>query len=127
MSMLSTVIRNLVHRPVTTSYPYIPADIPKGNRGRVDWDMASCTLCGLCEKRCPTLAVAVDKRIGVVSLQVYRCISCGVCADVCPKGVISIRQEYSSPSYKKEIRKYQKEATAEKAAESSSDSEVRSG
>jgi ech hydrogenase subunit F len=126
MSMLSTVIRNLFHRPVTTGYPYRPADIPEGNRGRIDWDMASCTMCGLCEKRCPTLAVTVDRKAGLVSLQVHRCISCGVCADVCPKSAISIRHDYSPPSYRKETRTYRKEV-AEKATEASSDGEVTTG
>jgi ech hydrogenase subunit F len=113
MTMLSTVLRNLVSVPVTTKYPNASADLPKGNRGRIDWDMVPCILCGLCEKRCPTLAVTVDKKAGTVTLQVSRCISCGVCADVCPKSAISVCQEYSRPSYGKEVQKYQKEVTVE--------------
>ncbi len=114
MAMLSIVLRNLITGPVTTRYPDGPADIPEGNRGRVDWDMEPCTLCGLCQKRCPPLAVVVDKIAGTVSLQVFRCISCGVCADICPKGAISISQEYSRPGYGKEVRTYRKEVTEER-------------
>jgi ech hydrogenase subunit F len=114
MSMLSTVVRNLVSRPDTTSYPNAAPDIPDGNRGRVDWNMEPCILCGLCEKRCPTLAVTVDKRSGIISLQVPRCISCGVCIDVCPKDAITMTPEYSKPGYAKEIRSYRKEVKDEK-------------
>ncbi|MDW5564215.1 MAG: 4Fe-4S binding protein [Methanomassiliicoccus sp.] len=108
--MLSTVIRNLLAGPDTTPYPNAPADIPPTNRGRVDWDMTKCSLCGLCGKRCPTLAVTVDRTAGTIELQVFRCIVCGVCADVCPKSAISVLPEYSRPGYVKEVRQYQKEA-----------------
>lgn len=109
MTMLSTVLRNLVSGLVTTNYPRSPADIPGGNRGRIEWDMTSCILCGLCEKRCPTLAVTVDKKAETVKLLVFRCISCGVCAEICPKDAIRVCQECSSPSYGKEVRTYVKE------------------
>lgn len=112
MTMLSTVLRNLVSGPVTTAYPHAPAELPEGNRGRVVWDMSKCTLCGLCAKRCPTLAVSVDRKAGTVELQVFRCIACGVCAEVCPQGAIEVRPEYSAPGYVKEVRTYRKEATA---------------
>ena len=124
MTMLSTVLKNLVSGPVTTKYPNVPADIPKGNRGRLDWDMEKCILCGLCQKRCPPLAVTMDKNVGTISLQVHRCISCGVCADICPKSAISVAPEYSAPSYAKELRTYKKEMkeeTAEKGPPASDD------
>jgi len=123
MTMLLTVLKNLVSRPVTTKYPNVPADIPKGNRGRLDWDMEKCILCGLCQKRCPPLAVTMDKSAGTISLQVHRCISCGVCADICPKSAITVAQEYSGPSYVKDVRTYKKEMKeeAEKSMPSSID------
>ncbi|OPY33127.1 MAG: F(420)H(2) dehydrogenase subunit I [Methanomassiliicoccales archaeon PtaU1.Bin124] len=107
--MLSTVFRNLVSKPDTVKYPYAAADIPSGNRGRVEWNMDACILCGLCEKRCPTLAVKVDKRSGEITVQVPRCIACGVCIDVCSKDAITMTPEYSKPCYGKEVRSYQKE------------------
>lgn len=109
MSMLPIVLRNLLSRPDTIDYPHAPADLPRTNRGGVRWDMVKCSLCGLCAKRCPTLALAVDKKAGTVELQVFRCIACGVCADVCPQDAIVIVPEYSKPGPVKEVRKYRKE------------------
>lgn len=109
MTMLPIILKNLVSRPATTKYPNVKADIPEGNRGRLDWDMEKCILCGLCQKRCPPLAVTMDKNVGTISLQVHRCISCGVCAEICPKSAISVGREYSPPSYSKELRVYKKE------------------
>jgi ech hydrogenase subunit F len=112
MTMLSTIVRNLLFGPVTTSYPNEPAELPEQNRGRVDWDMSKCSLCGLCGKRCPTLAVAVDKVEGKIEVEVFRCIACGVCLDVCPRAAIVMCPEYSKPGYVKEIRTYRKETAA---------------
>lgn len=124
MSMLRTVLRNLISGPVTTKYPAAPADIPQGNRGRLDWDMEKCILCGLCQKRCPTLAVTMDKKVGTITLQVHRCISCGVCAEICPKSAISVGREYSAPSYTKELRVYQKDMSKEKEKEGAASSDA---
>ncbi len=114
MAMLSIVLRNLITGPVTTRYPEGPADIPEGNRGRVDWNMEACTLCGLCQKRCPTLALKVDKKAGTITLEVFRCIACGVCVDACPQEAIGMIAETSRPGYFKDVRIYQKEVTEER-------------
>jgi ech hydrogenase subunit F len=112
MTMLSIVLRNLVSGPVTTTYPNAPVEMPEGNRGRVDWDMSKCSLCGLCGKRCPTLAVAVDRKTGTVEVQVFRCIACGACVDICPQEAIAMRPEYSKPGYSKEVRTFRKDTAA---------------
>lgn len=124
MAMLSIVLRNLITGPVTTRYPYGPADIPEGNRGRVDWDMRPCTLCGLCQKRCPTLAVKVDRKAGTIAVEVFRCIACGVCVDACPQDAIGLGPELSRPGYVKEVRTYRKEVTEERTDDGSPSSEV---
>ena len=125
MSMLPILMRNLVSRPATTKYPNVSADIPKGNRGRLDWDMEKCILCGLCQKRCPTLAVTMDKNVGTISLQVHRCISCGVCAEICPKSAIGMSRDYSPPSYTKELRTYKKDMSKGKEGGTPSDPDKR--
>ncbi|WP_019176381.1 4Fe-4S binding protein [Methanomassiliicoccus luminyensis] len=112
MSMMSIVIKNLFSRPDTVPYPAAPADLPDSNRGGVRWDMSKCSLCGLCAKRCPTLAVAVDKKAATIELQVFRCIACGVCVDICPQDAIEMVPEYSRPGPAKDVRKYRKEPTS---------------
>lgn len=48
-----------------------------------------CTLCGLCQKNCPTGAIKVGSR---VSVDQELCTQCGECALKCPQKVISIRE-----------------------------------
>jgi len=56
-------------------------------------DPAFCTGCGNCPQVCPTHAIHLEKRDGVLSLSevdVLRCIGCGNCVVVCPVKAISL-------------------------------------
>ncbi len=56
-------------------------------------DPALCTGCGNCPQVCPTAAIHLDKRDGVLSLSQVdelRCIGCGNCVVVCPVKAISL-------------------------------------
>lgn len=97
MGMLRSTFRNLFSRPYTTRYPAVPADLPEGNRGRVEWDMDECIFCLLCQKNCPTKAIATDKAAKTQVVARNRCIACNRCVEVCPKHCIYMRAEYSRP------------------------------
>lgn len=43
----------------------------------------NCTLCGKCEKSCPTDAIRMEQR--VVKTELSRCILCGACIKACPE------------------------------------------
>jgi len=111
MSMLRTTMKNLVSRPATRLYPAEPADIPRGDRGRIVYDMRRCIFCGLCEKRCPTHAIIMDKANKRQSVSRAKCIACGVCIDSCPTDTIEMRPEYSPPSLSPEIHVYDAKLT----------------
>jgi heterodisulfide reductase subunit A len=52
-----------------------------------------CTGCGNCAQVCPTLAIRLKKRDGVLSLsavEALRCIGCGNCVVVCPVKAIAL-------------------------------------
>ena len=44
-----------------------------------------CISCKICEKNCPSGAIAVD---GVAKTDYEKCTDCGLCAEKCPKGII---------------------------------------
>jgi ech hydrogenase subunit F len=106
MGMLRSTLKNLLSRPYTTRYPAVPADLPSGNRGRVEWDMPECIFCFLCQKNCPTRAISTDKSVKTQSIVRNRCIACGRCVEVCPKHCIYMREGYSPPGEVPEINVY---------------------
>jgi len=96
--MLRISLGNLFRRPFTTTYPKGQADLPKGNRGRVMWDMERCIFCRRCERSCPTNAIHTDKVAGTQTVMRNRCIACNTCVEVCPTQTISMAMEYSAPA-----------------------------
>lgn len=64
-------------------------------------DVATCVGCGLCVKRCPMEALALednpeaDNKTGkTVTIEIGRCIGCGVCAHKCPtQSLVLARRE----------------------------------
>ncbi|MBQ8287806.1 MAG: 4Fe-4S binding protein [Clostridia bacterium] len=61
---------------------------PKGEIG-ITVDLSTCILCGLCVRRCPTSAIAVDRKAGTWSINRQSCVVCGNCLDVCHKHSLS--------------------------------------
>lgn len=47
-----------------------------------EWNKTDCTYCGLCARRCPTKAIAVEGK--TLSFSPQTCIDCGRCRRVCP-------------------------------------------
>jgi len=111
MSMIPTVLKNLFSKPATRLYPSEPAPIPENERGRVVYDMSKCIFCGLCEKRCPTNAIMMDRQNKRQSVSRAKCIACGVCIESCPTDAIEMRPEYAPPSTAPEIHVYDAKLT----------------
>jgi len=68
--------------------------------------MSECIFCFLCQKNCPTKAIATDKNEHTQSIIRNRCIACGRCVEVCPKHCIYMREAYSKPGEIPEINVY---------------------
>lgn len=52
-------------------------------------DAEACTGCTLCAKKCPTKAIAGEKK-GPHTIDQDKCVRCGVCDDVCNFNAVKI-------------------------------------
>lgn len=117
-------LRSLVSKPETIMYPAETRFQPEGLKGRVDNDMSACILCSICEKRCPTGAISVQKQEKTWSIDYFRCVQCGTCVRECPKHSLVMLPQYAPPASSKssyslhapELQDDEKEALAAKEA-----------
>lgn len=88
MSLLTfakTALGSMVKQPVTVCYPQEKLAAPERLRGHIVNDMDVCICCGMCARRCPADALAVDRKGGTWSIDPYACVVCGECIESCPK------------------------------------------
>ncbi|HJJ26952.1 MAG TPA: 4Fe-4S binding protein [Methanocorpusculum sp.] len=96
MKMLKTIVKQFVHKPVTTTFPAEPAKVFDATRGAILFDSSKCTSCTICMMRCPSQAIVVDKAAKTWSIDRFRCIICGSCIDLCKFKVLSMTTSYSA-------------------------------
>ena len=61
-------------------------------------DEKRCTLCGACEKNCPTDALAMKKEeTRQLHFAGWRCIGCNTCVNKCPEDAIVVRRRLDLP------------------------------
>jgi ech hydrogenase subunit F len=114
MSMLSTVCRNLFGGPATLMYPVKPREPVARARGHVEFNEALCNQCGTCARRCPAVAIDLNKEKKEWILHPDRCIICEVCAEVCPKDAITIAAKWRAPFTSREAIVMHSRAVKEK-------------
>lgn len=88
-------LRSLFKKPETVMYPLEKRYQPEGLKGRILNDIDVCILCGICQKRCPTGAIVVDKKDKTWSIDRFRCVQCGECARECPKNSLTMAPDYA--------------------------------
>lgn len=119
-------LSGLFSKPATKMYPVVPATYFDRTAGHVEnIAMKDCILCALCEKRCPTNCITVDKAAETWTIDPFACISCGSCVRVCPKSCLTMVQSYTAPATSKatitikkpELTPEEKEAKAKADAE----------
>lgn len=95
--------KGVFSKPSTKMYPVIVPEYFERTAGHIEQnDIGSCIFCGLCDKRCPTHAIKVDKDAGTWSINPWNCITCGSCVRACPKNILSMERVYTTPATKKE-------------------------
>lgn len=80
----------MVKQPVTVRYPQEKLAAPERLRGHIFNDMDVCICCGMCARRCPAGALAVDRKGGTWSIDPYACVVCGECIESCPKHCLTM-------------------------------------
>lgn len=116
LSIAKTLFKSLFHGPYTVEYPLKEKELYERTRGKIDIDIASCIFCSICEKRCPTSAIKVDKGAKAWSIERLQCIQCNYCVDVCPKKCLTMDGHYTSPAFHPVRDQHIKEGSPEDAA-----------
>lgn len=100
-SMVKISIRNLFSKPATRPYPFAPRTYFENTRGQVTIAIEKCIFCGICQRKCPTDAIAVEKAEKKWTIDRFACIACGNCIDNCPKDCLANKNQYTAPSARK--------------------------
>ncbi len=112
MKFIPEALKNLFKPPVTTSYPFEPAEYPERSRGHIGIDIDDCIGCGMCVRACPLGALKVDKNAGTWEIDRFDCVVCGYCAEKCPKKCLHVIPGYQTPEGEKASALYKKSEEA---------------
>lgn len=111
------LLRSLFSQPATLMYPVKPAKCTEATRGHMTIDIDKCIFCGLCQKKCPTNAITVDRNARTWSIERMKCIQCNACAALgCKKDALHMDPHYTAPNTVKVIDTVQGAPKEEKAA-----------
>jgi formate hydrogenlyase subunit 6/NADH:ubiquinone oxidoreductase subunit I len=103
LKMFNVVIKALFRKSACGMYPKKPAHSYPNSRGHIDIEKEKCILCTLCQKRCPTGAIHVDRNAKKWAINHYKCIYCNNCVEVCPPKCLHMIVPYSAPETTKDI------------------------
>ncbi len=96
-------IGSIFKKPETILYPVVTKPMPEGLKGHVVNHPESCILCNICEKRCPTGSISVDKDARSWSINPFSCVQCQSCVLECPRGALTMEPTYTPPSTEKYV------------------------
>jgi len=100
------VMRSLFKKPATLMYPVIPREWQERTRGHIENQINECIFCGICQRKCPTNAIVVDKNKRSWEIARMQCIQCSCCVEVCPKKCLTNENTYTTPSTEKIVDTY---------------------
>ena len=102
------ILGSLLKKPATLMYPILPRQWQDNTRGHIQIDIDNCIFCGICMRKCPTDAIAVDRAAKAWTIQRMQCIQCCCCVELCPKKCLANRPEYTAPDVAKVVDAYEK-------------------
>jgi formate hydrogenlyase subunit 6/NADH:ubiquinone oxidoreductase subunit I len=97
-------------KPATRLYPFVKRQPYKNTRGQIKIDVNTCTFCTLCQKKCPTFAIVVNRAEKVWTIDRLKCIQCAACVDACPKDCLTMGNQYAAAMTQKSIEVFRPEA-----------------
>jgi ech hydrogenase subunit F len=103
LKMFNVVIKSLFRKSACGMYPIKPAHSYPNSRGHIEIEKEKCIVCTICDKRCPTGAIHVDRNAKKWAINHYKCIYCNNCVEVCPTKCLHMVVPYNSPDVAKEI------------------------
>lgn len=89
-AILGNLLRGLFGKSATRLYPLEPRKIDPAARGHIEIDIDRCIFCGICQRKCPTDAIAVVRKEKNWNIEPFRCIQCGSCVEACPKKCLAM-------------------------------------
>jgi formate hydrogenlyase subunit 6/NADH:ubiquinone oxidoreductase subunit I len=89
-----TLIKSLVGKPATEIYPQRKRTYTAATRGKVENEIERCIFCRMCERNCPTKALAVSKEKNEWEIDSLKCCQCRRCVEVCPVKCLSMDNVY---------------------------------
>ncbi|MCL1880277.1 MAG: 4Fe-4S dicluster domain-containing protein [Actinomycetia bacterium] len=95
---------NLFKKPATKMYPVVAPTYTAMTKGSIVNDIEACSLCSICAKKCPSLAINVDKPGKTWEIDPFACIQCYTCVRACPKDCLTMLAQYTAPSTTKEYK-----------------------
>jgi len=97
------ITRSVFSKFATRLYPFEKRAPYTVTRGHIVNDIARCIMCSMCQKKCPTAAIAVARAERNWDIEPMKCIQCGECVSVCPVKCLTMDNTYSAPSTTKEV------------------------
>jgi len=104
-SALREATKNLFRRPNTVNFPQENVEVPEGIRGAPRLTPGNCTLCGRCERICPTTAISIEKlnkEEGYFSIDLGKCCYCQECEHICNFDAIHLRPDWLTAEFSKD-------------------------
>ena len=106
MDFSKQVMKNLFSKPATTAYPFQPREYPEASRGHIEINIDDCIFCGMCQRKCMSGAITVDRNTKTWTIERMGCVQCADCTIGCPKKCLKIVPGYTEPSSEKIIDSY---------------------
>jgi ech hydrogenase subunit F len=104
--MLKTATKNLFTKSACKMYPVQKPIFFERTRGRIEFESSKCRLDMVCEKRCPTGAIVVDREKLTWQIDRFKCIVCGNCIEGCKPNALRMVNHYAGPVVKKQIESH---------------------
>ena len=97
LGMPGMVLRSAAKKPATRLFPAEIRPAYAATRGHVAMDIAKCNFCTLCQLRCPTGAIVVNKQEKTWQIDRMRCILCTACVGACTRKCPTMETSYAPP------------------------------
>ncbi len=97
LGMPGMVLRSAATGPATRRFPAEIRQPFAATRGRITMEISKCNFCTLCQLRCPTGAIVVNKQEKTWQIDRMRCILCTACVGACVRKCPSMETGYAPP------------------------------